>query len=609
MWRATFLFLLAGLLVSLSTAPSYSVDLKKGAYVPSPSSANELAVTVSLLGEKGDVYRPGKEIRFSFQTTKDAYVVIYNIDSEGYINLLWPQGGRLVMSEGRKTYFIPDPGGGVHWETGDKTGVEYIHALAVSSSSRINDDELYFLFENDRLPEEKRFHVDVDPYLAFNSIDGELVNGAEQDPPATDYTYFYINRQVEYPRYLCSKCHSPEKLADPYAMQCPEIVIEKLAYEEDPHYPYPPLYDVRHVGEARSEYSSERSGERWLDEDNDNEDHEGVQDSDFYLQLGVGSYGYPYQPLWPYYEPYYPPYYWDPFWWGFGWNIYWGGYWPGFGWGYAAYYPWGYPFYWGRFGGCGFDSWSCNHRFHRRPILAERSVAKRYLDYERTNVDLRKTRALAGSRLMRTRTEEAARRLDRSTIRERAITRGLGGAGLVRPEQGVARNRETTRRIIYGGVRTRETGNQTERAVRTRSTNRSGGAADARRPASERRINRGEAPPARGDVRGGRSGDSRGRTIERSSPDRRSSEAGRRDSPRSRSSDSSTRERSRSSGGSESNVDKRRTSGYSTGAGQRSVAPRSWHSSPSRGWSGGFGSRPTGSRGSGFRGGARSRGR
>ena len=585
MKRIAFLLLLAAVLIPLSTAHLYPVDLKKGTHVQNPPSVSELAVAINLLGEKGDVYRPGKEIRFSFQTTKDAYVIIYNIDSEGYVNLLWPEDGRLVMSEGRKTYFLPDPSKDVHWETGDKTGVEYVHALAVSKPDRINGDELYFLAGNDRLPEAKRFHIDMDPFVAFNSIDEELVTGAEQEPPATDYTYFHINRRVEYPRYLCSKCHSPEKLPDPYAMECPEIVIEKVAYDEDPHYPYPPLYDIRHVGEKDKEedyYSSERYSEKWLDEDTDENygNYEDSEDTHVYLSIGYGNSGYPFRPYWPYYEPYFPVYYWDPFWWGFSWNMYWGDYysWPVYGWAYSPYAYWAHNYYRYPWWGCDRDRMRCDYGY--RPILAGRTTTRRYIDYRRTNTDLHRTRTLADSRLMKAKTENIVRRLDRSNLQKRVMERGLNRSELVRPEQSAVRSRETERRIIYGGERAkRESGRTTERSVRSsRQTERTRGAIGTRSSRSDRQAGSRNSPQTRDNSSRERR-DSGRDAIQRNTPEKRSSDADRRSSSRTLSSDSSTREESKSNGKSDSNVDRRRTSGFSTSAVQRSGPAPSSHSS------------------------------
>ena len=205
MKRTTFLFLLAALLIPLSASRLLSVDLKKGSRAPGAPGMSGLSVSVELRGEKGDVFRPGSEIGVSFETTEDAYVVIYNVDSDGYVHLLYPEDGRPVLSEGRKTHFLPEPGTGVYWEAGGRTGIEYIHAIAVKDDSRLDEDELYFLSQNDRIAESKRFRIDLDPFLAFNMIDEELVRDAETIPLATDHTYFYINRHVDYPRYICAK--------------------------------------------------------------------------------------------------------------------------------------------------------------------------------------------------------------------------------------------------------------------------------------------------------------------------------------------------------------------------------------------------------------------
>jgi hypothetical protein len=602
MKRSALLCLLAALVIPLSSEPLHSVDLRTGTHAQAPPGASELAVTISLLGEKGDVYRPGKEIRFSFQTTKDAYVVIYNIDSEGYVNLLYPEDGHLVMSEARTAHFIPDPATDVHWETGDKTGVEYVHALAVSKPDKINEDELYFLAKNDRLSTDKRFRIDLDPFLAFNSIDEELVNGAEQEPPATDYTYFYINRQVEYPRYLCSKCHSPEKLPDPYAMECPEIIIEKVAYDEDPHYPYPPLFDVRHVGEKTKEedyYSSGRYSENWLDdEEGDAEDYEEGLDTHVYLSFGIGSYGYPFRPYWPFYEPYFPVYYWDPFWWDFSWNYYWGSYywWPAYGWGYSPYNYWAYHYYRYPWWGCDRDWAGCDCRY--RPILAERSVEKRYVDYRRTNTDIHRTRALADSRLMRTRRASEARSLERSDIQRLALERNLGRSELGRSERSSVKSHESERRIIYGGDRVkRESNRGINRTLGNRGLERDQGTVNTRNPRSSRQGESRTTPGTRQDRSRGRESDS-GRSINRgNTPERRSSDAGRTDSPRSKSSDPPARERSKSGDRSGSSVERRTTADFSVrGMHRSSSAPVVSYSAPGRSVSRGSGGAPAVSR-------------
>ena len=580
MKRTTFLFLLVALLIPLLTPQASAVDLKKGSYVPSTPGPGDFAVSINLLGEKGSVYRPGKDIQLSFQTTKDAYVVVYNIDADGYVHLLYPEDGRSALSEGRKTHFLPPPGKNEYWETGATTGVEYIHAVAVTEPGRINENELYFLAQGNGLAKEKRLRIDIDPFLGFNMIDEEIVSGTENDPPATDYTYFYVNRRVEYPRYLCSKCHSPEKLSDPYAMECPEIVIEKIAYDEEPRYPYPPLYDIRHVGDKPEEDAdtSDRYSEKWLDEgDVDNEEND---TDDTHLRLSI-SYG-GYNPFWPQYGPTllaFDPFYWDPFWWDFNW--YWGDsfWWPSYGWWYPPSYYWAYHY---RYPWWGWDHnwWACDNDWGRRdnryrPVYGARTVKKRYLDYTRTSTDVRRTRSIAGSRLDQVKNRDVARRLERSNLERRAAAGSLQRTPLRQNDRGVVRSRETDRRVIYGGRSKRGVDRTVERIRgETRDNDRTRNPSDRRTPDSGRTGEDRRVPRARDNPARERSGDSGRDVIRRSAPERKSPDSGKKES---------TRERSKSDGRSGSNTDKRRISSYSTEGGAHSYQ-RDSHTAPARGY-------------------------
>jgi hypothetical protein len=608
MKRTAFLFLLAALLMPLCSPQTQAVDLKKGGYAATAPGPDDFAVSVSLLGEKGGVYAPGKEIRISFQTTRDAYVVVYDIDANGYVQLLYPEDGKAVLSKGRTTHFLPAPGGDEHWVTEGTTGVEYIHALAVTDLDRINENELFFLSSGDRLSDEKRLRLDMDPFLGFNMVDGELVRGAESDPPVTDYTYFYVNTHVEYPRYLCAKCHSPEKISDPYAMQCPEIVIEKIAYEEDPHYPYPPLFDIQHVGEKSAEetYTSDSYADKWLDESAES-DTEATKANDTHLYLAFGGLYPSYQPYGPYTGPFFlgfDPFYWDV-WGGFAWGWdWWDSYWwPSWGWWYPPSRYWGYCYrypWWG----CGGDGWYAGgwggRHFGYRPIYGSRTVTKKRINYERTNTELRRTGSLAGSRLVQSQGRDVAARLDRSSLGRGVASRTVGRVAASAGNRSVVRNRELDRRIIYGGD------------TRRRSVDRTGsGAANVRaRSRSSRTIERGPTrgttgrdgrtvPSTRGDSGRDQGGDRGREVIKRSEPERRSSGSEGRGTS-ARPSGSSPGQRSGSSDRSGSSAGKRRTS-MSASTGGAASYQRTWGAAASRShgsWSSGAGR--SASRSSGF---------
>ncbi len=564
MKRTTFLFLLAALMLPIFASKTGAVDFKKEKSISEMPGPGDFSVSVNVLGEKEAVYRSGKEIRLSFQTTKDAYVVVYNIDANGYVQLLYPEDGRPVLSKGRTTYFLPPPGKNLIWEAGSTTGVEYVHALAVTGPGRLNEDELYFLARGDRLPEEKRLRIDTDPYLAFNTIDEEIVRDAGSDPPATDYTHFFINKRVDYPRYLCAKCHSPGKLPDPYAMECPEIVIEEIAYEEKPQYPYPPLYDVRHAGERAEDenYSSGGYADALLDED---EDEDNADDTRYRLSISYSTYN----PYAPYFGPtllFYDPFYWDPFWWGFGWSWTWGyGYWsPGW---YSPYYRWASHYRY-RWWGCGdgYDYWGYDHcrsrdDYRYRPAFAQRTLAKRSLDYARTNTDLHRTRTLVGSRLAETRNGDIARRLDRSDLQRRSLDRNLVNGTIRRNERSAVRTRETDRRVIYGSGRT-NTGTEraVDRSTRATETRRSRENPAAQTPKPQRRIDTKREPIRREEPARERSRDSERTVNRRNEPQRNSGDSGRKESTRERTSGSPTRERSSDSSTREKSKDPDRKS-------------------------------------------------
>lgn len=532
MRRQVTVFLLAAVALPAALA-AMPVEITTAATAHHAAYA-DLDVSLRLVGGTGAVMMPGRSINLTFQTNADAWVIIYNIDAEGKINLLYPLDGRPRMIPAGKVQFLPETGSGVVWETGGRTGIEYIHAIAVEDAERIDLDELYYLAQNAALPEEKRLAVDTDPFLAFNMIDEELVRDADRLPPATDYTYFYVNRKVDYPGYLCYQCHSPAKIPDPYAMKCTEVVIEKIEGNEGAGYPYPNLYAVAHMDEwyEDSEVYTYRAGDLGLDYDDYDYDESKLYLSVYY----TGGY-------YPYYYGWYPSYWYGwPTW---GWGVHWGSYWGwdiGFGWAGGGYwhhypfyswYPYGYyPHYygWGRWG------WGyCHHydycrydpvHYPTRSLYAGRSFEKRpAIDYHRTAVKLDRTQALAASRLTRERTRSFAdRSLERSELARRVARDRYraGTPGLERTRYTTGRSRLSDRVGTYG---------TTTRGAATRS---------ARARADERRTVRERAPVSDRSVRtfdrGSRGGGSAiERRIERTVRER--------DADRSRSGSQSARER------------------------------------------------------------------
>jgi len=80
---------------------------------------------------EGATYYPGEKIKVYFQASRDCYMVIYNIDTRGYVHLLYPYDpGDDPYVEGGRVYRIPDRFDEYDLTVDGPSGVEYIQAVA-----------------------------------------------------------------------------------------------------------------------------------------------------------------------------------------------------------------------------------------------------------------------------------------------------------------------------------------------------------------------------------------------------------------------------------------------------------------------------------------------
>ncbi|MBN2184232.1 MAG: DUF4384 domain-containing protein [Candidatus Krumholzibacteriota bacterium] len=429
--RKLLLFLLAFVFIPLTVLDASPVEVTRALSGSQTAVRGDVDVSIRLVGGKGSVLREGRDINLTFRTSRDAYVIIYNIDSEGLVQLLYPENGKLLKTKGEEVYFLPDKDKGLSWEVRGETGIEYIHAIAVTNGDRINIEELQYLAANRDLQGGEQLRVDIDPYLAFNMIDELLIADADNIAPASDFTYFFINQEVDYPRYLCASCHGEGRIEDPYAVECPEVVIEKMLYEEDPVYPYPALFSVQHVDDTGGDgYASEYY------EDNLSGGlggYDSYDDDKVYLSIYYTDYDYPYSFYYPtfrtwntyYYDPwgwdYYDPWY-DGFYFTVGWNDYYYHHWPFYTW-----YDYRYDYY----------AWSVNYRYYdgfldyycyndyytrdRRSIYSGRDFKKRSIDYAMVTRTNDRTRTLHDSKVSRTKSLSPDARIPSSALRDKTI--------------------------------------------------------------------------------------------------------------------------------------------------------------------------------------------
>jgi hypothetical protein len=310
------------------------------------SSYDGGSVLVEMTQLPGTVLNPGDEIGFRLVSETNAYVVVFNIDTEGFVNLLYPaKGERPVHVREGETYLIPDDNSELLVVEG-RTGVEFLFVLVVPERDDIDRRELDYLGKANDLPAEERYRIDGDPFIAANIIAGELVRGiSRREGIFLDYTYFFINERVAYPCYLCGECDGAT------AGGCDEYIVT-ANFDENRPLTYPMQRGYEMIEPVATPMLEDNSGLAAAGDDprtfgQYNSDDGSVNinfypyNSEVYYEtretltkgtdVDIYLYGDPYYNAWDYGWYYYPTvsvgYYWGPpsFWWGFNWG-WWGGY-------------------------------------------------------------------------------------------------------------------------------------------------------------------------------------------------------------------------------------------------------------------------------------------
>ena len=266
----------------------------------------------------GTVVGTGDRVTFEYQTRADAAVLVFNIDSQGYVHLLSPAAAP-EMARANQSYVVPEEGAELVVDS--PTGVEFVFALAVDDPSAIDTAELEHLRGTDTRGAEP-YRIDGDPFVAANMIAGELVRGVSHRGVYFGYTYFYVNDRVEYPCYLCGACDgTPDDPA------CTDYRVVQTFDRRDPlAYPLKRAYETV-AGDVATEDGADVVVPEGSDVDVNFYPY-GVEAravDPFYASLWNDTWWY--DPFYGY-GPYYP--YYGPGWsfsigWGWGWG-WWGGY-------------------------------------------------------------------------------------------------------------------------------------------------------------------------------------------------------------------------------------------------------------------------------------------
>ena len=209
------------------------------------SGYEDMPYRVNVWHDRGEdeVYQRGEDVRIHFECNHDAYAVVYRVDAEGYVEILWPRSrydDGFVF--GHHTYNLPTPGAD-RIRAADSEGVEYVQALVSAYPFDLRGLDVDFHHENES--EAREYYVAGDPFLAMNDINF-AVTGLEdaEDYVATNYVSYYVHRAVDHPRYMCLQCHEDGEGYDPYDDVCVIEIHHDYGWDNEwfDRYHYYPVY-------------------------------------------------------------------------------------------------------------------------------------------------------------------------------------------------------------------------------------------------------------------------------------------------------------------------------------------------------------------------------
>lgn len=201
-----------------------------------------LAVEVSTDRGSDGVYEIGENIEINTRLSDDAYLIVYEIDSEGYVRLLFPSQGSNGWVEGHSRLVLPPRDADYRLVTQGPEGVGYVVAIASRTAfyrmpwylrpydANVQPGE-YEGQPNDEEGVTREGRIVGDPFVAMERIRRSV---CADSLPATDvssaYATYCVGHQFRYPRYLCYDCHRPGYWAwwdgfDPYYSTCSVFAV------------------------------------------------------------------------------------------------------------------------------------------------------------------------------------------------------------------------------------------------------------------------------------------------------------------------------------------------------------------------------------------------
>lgn len=181
------------------------------------------------------VLRRGDLVRVFYRASRDAYVSIFHIDTNGFTRLLHPGSptdGHLALAGRDYRLLFPESR---YWQVEEDEGKGYLFMVA-SPAPLDFSGFAYSRYEGGWNLAALAQAAYRDPFLMMDDVVAALIpEGAGEY--ALDFVAYDIDGPHDYPRFLCYQCHGFRPMFDwnPYGRWCTDF---RVVIHDDPYY-YP----------------------------------------------------------------------------------------------------------------------------------------------------------------------------------------------------------------------------------------------------------------------------------------------------------------------------------------------------------------------------------
>jgi len=198
---------------------------------------------------------PGQRVRVYYRTSEDAYVAVFQIDTDGFTRLVFPESPRQNhYVRGGRDYRLLFPRS-PYWQVDDAPGVGYY--FIVASAAPLDFSQVPYSTSR-REWDLRRIGAEVrsDPFLAMDEYVERLVPDWDYGEYGLDYVEYSVGRGHTYPRFMCYDCHGyrPYSAWNPYVDHCTTF---RVVVWDDPFY-----YPTRRYRGDRVVFVGRRPGTR-----------------------------------------------------------------------------------------------------------------------------------------------------------------------------------------------------------------------------------------------------------------------------------------------------------------------------------------------------------